>query len=247
MLKNSILAGVIISCLSFTSSAQDVVNVSWGPVIKSPNKTVTSQIIGSDDEGFYTLRTSYGLFSYNDSPYIERYDSKKSLTYSKQLSVPLPAKSKIKVEYQDIKYLKGQLVLFSSYLNKETDTYFSFANKVNKDGTVSPDMVELSRMENVSNKKNKGFFDFTLSTDSSKILVFQARPYEKNNTEKFDMKVFDSDLQTVYFKSIELPVRDKDVDLSNYIVDNEGNTYVLMSVDKAKEEKNSYEQKYFYK
>src|SRR5688572_10951360 len=106
-----------------TTVAQTV-NVAWGPTLKEAKKTVTTKIIGNDNKGFYTLRSDYSnmsMFNRNTQNIIlERYDTQNKLVFSKDLVLPVPANPKGKFQFEDIYYLNGQLVLFSSYLNKDT-------------------------------------------------------------------------------------------------------------------------------
>jgi hypothetical protein len=241
-------AGLVLA--SAQTAVAQTVNVAWGPTLKEARKTATTKIIGNDDNGFYTLRSDYSdmsLFNRTAQNIIlERYDTQNKLVFSKDLILPTPADIKGKFKFEDIYYLNGQLVLFSSYLNKETGKNTAFANKVSPEGVIDQKMVEVSTMTDAS-KKNAGDFEFVLSNDSSKILVYNNLPYEKNEAEKFQFRVVDQNLATVSSKTIAMKQLDKDASITNYKVDNEGNVYVLVSTNKDRDERSSKEQKFTYR
>ena len=253
-MKKSFIA-CFIACTGLAlASAEAVmaqtVNVAWGPTLKEQRKTATTKIIGNDDKGFYTLRSDYSdasIFNRNaQNVILERYDNQNKLVFSRDIILPTPANTKGKFQFEDIYYIDGQLVLFSSYLNKETGRNTAFANKVSSEGVVENKMVEVSTIEDAT-KKNAGNFDFVLSNDSSKILVFNNLPYEKNEIEKFKIRVIDQNLETVCNKTLTLKQLDKDAAITNFKVDNEGNVYVLISTNKNREERSNKEQKYTYR
>ncbi|MBK0404222.1 hypothetical protein I5M27_14595 [Adhaeribacter sp. BT258] len=252
MKKTVLAAWLLLTGLLFgaaeTALAQVNTKVVWGPALKDPRKTSTIRIIGNDRTGFFTLRNDYSsvsLFSRENQKYfLERYDLQNKLAFSKELSIPNPVKSKQRPAYEAIYYLDGQLVLFSSYFDKDNDRNVAFANKVNADGTVDPKTVDVSVIEGATSRRKSGGFSFSLSNDSSKILVYQDMPYDRKENEKFQFKVLDKELNILVNKAVTLPQLDKETQLSDYRVDNDGNVYVLASTLKKREERKSKEQKY---
>lgn len=240
----SLCLGAIENAFSQTAS------VTWGPILKEPKRTVTSGIVGKDKTGFFTLRDDYSkvsLFNRNGQAiFLERYDKENKLVFSKELVVPVPAKIDGKFKFEGLFYLHGQLVMFSSFLNKDNGRNTAFANKVNTNGEVENKLVEIASFGDAK-KGNPGDFAFVLSDDSSKVLVFENLPDEKKENEKFKFKVLDNELNIISDKSITLPQRDKDTGLSDWRVDNNGNVYVLLSTLKQREERKNKEQKFTYR
>jgi hypothetical protein len=222
-------------------------NVSWGPVHKEPKRSATVKIIGSDKSGFYTLRndmSSVSLFNLNGQKiFLERYDTNNKIVFSKELIVPVPVKTKTKYKFEDIFYLQGQLIMFASFLDKDAGENTAFATRVSSTGEVDEHLVEVASFGDAK-KRNPGEFGFTISNDSSKILVFQNLPYERRLNEKFQFKVLDNQLSTVFSKAVTLPKLDKDTWIGDYRVDNDGSVYLMASMNKSKEERSSKEQKF---
>jgi len=77
------------------------------------------------------------------------------------------------------------------------------------------------------NKYQEGSFNFHISRDSSKVLVYNQLPYKQNNPERFALRIFDNELQELWSKDIRLPYDDNQFVLEDYQVDNDGNVYLL--------------------
>ena len=250
MLKSFTIRCFVMAAVLFMAvpaSFGQTANVMWGPVHKEPKRSATVKIIGSDKTGFYTLRHDYSgvsLFNlFGQKIFLERYDNSNKMVFSKELNVPTPVKSKNKYNFESIYYLQGQLIMFASFMDKEAGENTAFATRVSSTGEVDQHLVEVASFSDVK-KKNPGDFGFTISNDSSKILVFQNLPFERRLNEKFQFKVMDNQLNTVFSKAVTLPQLDKDTWIGDYRVDNDGNVYLMASMNKSKEERNYKEQKY---
>jgi hypothetical protein len=81
---------------------------------------------------------------------------------------------------------------------------------------------------------NHGDFDFRVSRDSSKILVFYNLPYGKNEPESIGFNVLDSEMKSLWQKNVTLPYKDNLFDVTTFRIDNSGNVYLLGLVYKEK-------------
>lgn len=221
------------------ASAQNV-HVDWGNVEKSARRTVTTKIIGRDASGFYVLsQKSIG----RDEIYLEKYDNKSNQLFQKELVFPSPDGKK--VAFENILMVDDQLLMFTSFYNKKQDKNYAFVSKVSKDGTVDNKFKQIDEIT-AEKKRNNGNFDFILSHDSSKILVYHNEPYEKNAQERFSVKVMDKDLNILWGKEISVPFRDKDFSISNYTVSNDNKVYMLAKIQEGKREKKGGKPNYKY-
>lgn len=77
-------------------------------------------------------------------------------------------------------------------------------------------------------------FDFQQSFDESKLLVqYRMRPEKKRDAVNHDvigMSVFDRDLNQIWKKEVEMPHTEKKMDILDYSIDSDGNTYILAKV-----------------
>jgi len=240
----SLYLGAVETAFSQTAS------ITWGPILREPKSSSTTGIIGNGQTGFYTLRSDMSrvsIFNPNAQAIVlERYDKGNRLVFSKELIIPAPANVNGKFKFENLYYLDGQLILFSSFLNKDSGRNTAFANKVSPTGEVDNKMVEVASFGDAT-KRNSGDFAFILSNDSSKVLVFENLPDDRKENEKFQFSVLDKELNVVAHKSVTLPQLDKDTGLTDWQVDNDGNVYVLLSTQKRREERNRKEQKYTYR
>jgi hypothetical protein len=253
-MKKSFIACFLVTAGLFLTSLEtafsQTATVAWGPTLREPRRTVTSGIVGNDPTGFYTLRSDLSAISLFNrdakAMFLERYDTENKLVFSKELIIPAPARANGKFKFEGLYYLHGQLVLFSSFLNKDTGRNSAFATKVSADGVVENNMVEVASFGEAT-KRNSGSFNIILSNDSSKVMVFENLPDERHENERFQFRVLDNSLQILADKTIKLPHLDKDTGLNAFRVDNDGNAYVLLSTNKKREERKNKEQKFAYR
>ncbi|MEX0967862.1 MAG: hypothetical protein WD077_11530 [Bacteroidia bacterium] len=208
-------------------------DIKWGEVIKASSKSHLSYIIGSDDQGFYALRTRSGNLLRSEEYSIERFNSSMNMEFSKEIELPEYKGDKVSLER--IMLAQDQLVLFTSLLDKRNNQYLAFLNQVSPDGALSK-MRTVDQIEGEKKLKTAGF-NFTMSADQSKILVYHDNPYDKRGEESFAFKVLDNNLEELWQRDVQLPYSDKEIGISQYRVDNDGNIYVLASRNLAKSER----------
>ena len=69
---------------------------------------------------------------------------------------------------------------------------------------------------------------YQLSKDSSRVLMFGVAPYDKKETEKYSMTVFDYDMKKIWSNVVELPYKDKYVDILSQLVTNDGRVGIII-------------------
>jgi hypothetical protein len=211
-----------LAVLAGTVLAQDV-GVTWGADQKMGSKSHTRHILGEDGNGFYTVRTVYKFSSIHF--YIERHVLKDmSLAFSKEIILPeFEGKT---AEFEDIKFVNGSIILFTSFYSKAENINFAFAETIDPDGIQRNDRKEIDRIE-VIKSKYRGEFEFVRSKDSTKVMVYHNKPFEKYSNEAFSYKVYDHQLNKLWGKDIELPYKDRNFHISDYILDAEGNIFMI--------------------
>jgi len=202
-------------------------SIEWGKQIKNNTKSIMDKIITQDATGFYVLKTRQGNQDIVDGPqkvYIEHYNREMNLTKSKEINLKWKKKKR---QFEDILMIGGELYLFTSYNNQAKRKNFLFAQKMNKRSfDVEKDLNFIADIDS-RNKYKEGSFNFHISTDSSKVLVFNQLPYKKNQPEQFALRVYNNDFTLSWQKDITLPYDDNKFDVEDYQVDNQGNVYLL--------------------
>jgi hypothetical protein len=207
--------------------------VTLGPELKDIKRGYLSNIIGKDENGIYVQRVSLSrsVFFGSSNYTLESYN----MNMEKVNSVPFDYKSK------DDKIITQQLNTFilnnkMYIINTKTDLNSKMnsleVEEINKSSLLSEGntktLAEYSFEE--GSKNNKGNYRITLSNDSTKLLVYYNFPYEKEQTQRFALHVFNKDFKELWKNEIELPYNSDLFDVHDFSVGNNGNVYLLGKV-----------------
>jgi hypothetical protein len=237
----------ILSCLSMQSQ----IDVAWGSQqVATPKHSYIAGIIGGNESRIYALKTTGKGWGSQTHFYLDTY-AKKSLVLISSIEFHLPPQTE-KSSFLDrvfqgagkfqtahierLFYLHGKFLLFTSCYSREKQKNYAFVQLLNENGSMEQTPVEVDAID-AGGRRNKGAFDFVLSEDKSHILVFHNEPFEKYSNEKFSYKVIDENLQVLWSKKLELPYKDKQFHITKYRVDNQGNVFMLASIDKNNAER----------
>ncbi len=213
-------ATVIFSGLSITAQMNlKHGDLYMGPEIKSNKKGTLEDIVGMDKDGYYMVRAEP-----QNKFYLEKYDHDLNLVKSEEIELGKGGDRKY-MEFAE--QLNGEIYLFTSQYNPSVKQKVLFAERINRQ-TLKPEggPIQVTAF-NYRSRSNDGFFDYSLSRDSTKIMVYHSTPYQGNTVEKFGLSMFDSDLNQLWSKELELPFKDRLYEVERYKVDNQGNAYLL--------------------
>lgn len=230
-MKKGIVLLIIIAFVGLNSFSQNTAKATWGPTYKMKSQ-LSTRIVCEDATGFYILRSqrraSKGII-------LEKFDKQMNLKYSEELIIP--KKNKDIMLFEDVVYINKQLVLLTSYFDNKNKRNFYFAYPIDDNGKVGSKFKLLD--ENTTNGKRGANYDFVLSKDTTKMLLYYNPPFDKKADEKFHYKVFDQSFNLIWEKEVELPYKDKLVSIKEYIIDNDANVFMLLTIspDKKKGEK----------
>jgi len=234
-------------CFVSNAFAQKIdVDIKWGQEMKDGNEDVW-WLAGQDADNAYVLKTKeWGFFT--------RKEIKLSLEVFSNKTLALKSKTEINFKGNQLKggsllhnyNLNDKfLIIFSDY-DPKADKNTLYAQYITKKGIAEPKYMELDYV--LSNtKSDAGSFDVHLSRDSTKIIVMHNEKYKRNEPEKFSLRVFDTNLNLLWNRSITLPFKDKSILLSNIVGDEKGNVYVLAQYTPVKGEKDKGDAEYYYK
>ena len=199
--------------------------VRWSNEYKEPSNTEIQKIIGTEGGGFYTLRQRQGgIFGNGDvHPVIEHYDANLKLVKAQELDLTYKGKER---NLKDVTMLGGKMWLLSYFYNQKLEKTFLFAQQIKK-GTLTLDdnLIKVGEQTG-SNRNLADVFSFQISKDSSKIVVFNQQPNEKNQ-QSFTINVYDSDFNEMWVKNAKLPYNRNKFDVHETLVDKSGNVYLL--------------------
>ncbi|MEI7595221.1 MAG: hypothetical protein WCK02_05685 [Bacteroidota bacterium] len=222
-MKKAFLLALIISLFCQVGYSQIAnksgVTVTWGLKIKKTRDV--DNIIGSDDNGIYVLK-------HKKSDLIFEQYNINNLILAKTAIFPLRASDK-KENIESIFFMDNEMFLFTSFIDKTTKKNTLLARKIDK-STLSPTSkpVTIGQIDfGESRWGNRGSFDYHISNDQSKLLIYYNLPYKKGEKEKMGYIVFNKNLEKLWEKEASLPYEDQQFKVENYKVDNNGNVYLL--------------------
>ncbi len=197
----------------------------WGNINREPGNTMATKVIGITDEGFFVLRQKV-LQNPNARPraWVEFFTKDMKLQRSEEMELKYKGKQR---DFEDVIMLGGKLFLLTSFNNTAKKQNYLFKQSINSK-TLSPSKnLDMISETEARNKEVKGTFAFRLSSDSSRLLIFNELPFEKKNPARFGFRVFDQDFSLLWEKNIVLPYPNNQFTVEEYRVDEFGNVFLL--------------------
>jgi hypothetical protein len=219
------LFAAILLLSGISAFAQDV-KITWGPETKLSKNTEIDRIIGGNDNALFSLFYEYdgSMFSKQRVPVIAKSDKNFKVNFVKDIKFPtVNAK---KTLFNDIRYFNGKMELFSSLLNKTGDKNLAYVNEVDIKGNTSKIVTEIEKISTEKSLDN-GSFDYVLSNDTSKILIYHQQSSKKGEGAIFSYKVCDKNFKELWKKEVVMPYEPERFDVENYLVTDNGELYLL--------------------
>lgn len=227
--------GLFFSLIVVYCSAQ-VTHLEWGPDIEAQKKLYPNRFVGKDTRAIYFIKDTYNPFCpyCPTDHYLEKFDAETmSLIFSKELKMP-EIQGNRHCQYEELFYLNGKLILFSSFYDKDLRTSTAYAQSVNPDGTIANDAKIIDQVQ-LEQKGEKSDFTFVLSNDSSKILEFKNDYNKRGKVHNFSYKVIDNSLNELFGNDkIVLPFSNPNFTIHDYMLDKDANFYMLTEIEGEK-------------
>lgn len=231
-MKNNLLWVVCSYCLillfatNTTAQKLDNVDLEWGKELKRPTYTTVKKVVGTDNDGMYVWRIKS-----RNRHYIEHYDTEMNLKKSNELDIEMGWVDK---QIEDIVYFNGKLVLLTSFYSRKDDVNRLFAQSIDKKTMqLSKESPVIARIP-ARKSYNSGLFDYSISQDSTKLLIYNEMPYDRNGAQKMAFRVFDENFKLAWKKEVTLPYPDRLFSVKKYRIDEAGNVYVMGKLYKDK-------------
>lgn len=196
-------------------------------------------VFGFDNNSFYTYYNTidetilFESFSIND------------LKSTVKTKIELPKIDGKKVKFEQIIYIKNHIYLFTSLYDKKNKINTAYVNEITSNGIINSESIKIDEILD-SKDRNLGFLSFSLSTDSSSILVFKI--HDENIADEvrglISYKILDSKLKTKYNNKIELEKTAIHYNITDVMLDNNQNLYYLQNEPAHNKEVNDYRMKY---
>lgn len=222
---SSLLLFTILALSAVAQKFTKPANVDWGKEYRRPGFSAVEKIIASDASGTYVWRNKAGSLT-NTEIIIERYDNQLDLDKKSSLDLPLNAFNN-DFQVVDIIPFGGNIVMLSALYDGRANENKLYLQEIDKSSLKLKG--KRKKVANIEAKRriNKGGFDYAISRDSSKILMYANLPFERRGGERLSLTVYDNRLKKQWTKAVELPFRDRNFEVENYEVDRNGNVYIL--------------------
>lgn len=209
-------------------------SVKWGKELSASRKSSLEDIVGFDASGIYAIKGRYRSSLLGNNSYtLEHYSNDFASTKSFDLEIEEGGHP---CKIQRVFQLHNKLYIFYSYSDVRLKKNILFVREINKSSlqpvTASVRLGEIDYSGKSSS--NDGDFNFRVSRDSSKVLVFYSLPFAKNEPEAIGFNVLNDEMKSLWHKNVTLPYADNLFDVESFRVDNSGNVYLLGIVYKEK-------------
>ncbi len=208
-----------------TAQTEAPAKLTWGPDNNEPGNTVATKVIGIAPDGFYVLRQKVQK-NVNSKPkvWIEFFSKEMKLVRSEEMDLKYKRKQR---DFENVLYLGGKLYLLTSFNNTAKKRNYLFKQEVSTKSLVANKNLEMVCETEARNKEVEGSFAYSISKDSSNLLIYNELPYERKSPERFGFRVFDQNFDLLWEKNIVLPYNDDKFTVEDYRIDNDGNVYLL--------------------
>ncbi|MFK7932170.1 MAG: hypothetical protein AB8G22_01590 [Saprospiraceae bacterium] len=214
--------------LGITLSAQNDVappaTINWGEEITEPSNSLITKMIAQKRDGFYALRVKGANGLSEEKIYIEEYDERERLKKSRELDLKFKNKQR---QFSNILMHGRELYFLTTFNNQAKKKNYLFKQKISKKSLQTTGALEMIGEIDTKNRVREGSFGFNQSRDSSKLLIYHDLPYDRNQPERFNLRVFDENFDLAWEKNIVLPYADNQFAVEEYRVDRKGNVYLL--------------------
>ncbi|MCX6258436.1 MAG: hypothetical protein NTW49_11160 [Bacteroidia bacterium] len=229
------IAGLFALLLTSRLVAQSV-EMEWGPYIDLPKKTQFVKVAGFDKNFFFAYRAEKTKDIHASQVWLDKFSSG---TMQMESSVEIkPPKIYTKdAVFEDIFYLNGKLILFSTVIDNGKNRKTLYAQQIDESGATTGTPKMIGDIAYTAGDAN--VFNFSLTSDKSKIVIEYNMMFNVYGNEPFYFRVLDSDLNLSFSKDLTLPLVGKSFDIEQYEVGGSGNVYLALKVEPASKKKTS--------
>lgn len=242
MIKNTLFAGLLLACsTSAMAQYEEPINIDFE--IGTPYKVVDAVF------GKSYVKTDKDIFALKiqrNQAIIQQFDPN-SLEEIGKISLAMPKTFML----EGFKKVEDSFYIFYSIDNKESGTVQMFFRKVDiKKGewadneknlfTASEKIADTPQPTHKATNDLRGYinssrkFVILQSEDKSKLLIcYRTAPKFKNDEVNFDrigLFVYDGNLNEIWGGIHEMPYTEKEMDISDYYIGNNGSAYIIAHV-----------------
>ena len=206
------MLAVVFTGLAFGQSLE------MGPTYEAESKYYDPTIIGEDEENIYMFEAQ-GNFYLLEAFKKDGFER----VYSREVAFKESAERNFDISR--VIFSKGNILVFASHYDKSRKTSLLYAYKVSsKKGLILGKRHDILE---VKNSKFIGLSAYELSEDQSKILLAHQIYSKKYNRTTVKYRLYNSNLEELLSKDLELDGSQTEVFPSGTIIDNDGSVFTI--------------------
>ena len=212
-----IIGSALMTLASVAQRKTERASVEWGTELSERETGEFNRIFGQTREAVYmTLNRKKDLL-------VQKMNSDLMSLYSKVLELELDKKD---LALEDIMVVGDRILVFCSVHNKKEDHRTLYMRSF-QEADMEPMGAWQQLARFASDKAYGGAFGVEVSPNNAHVLVHVQLPYEKDAPEKFQLRIFSSDMAPEWDREIMLPYGDKEFTFEDFRVDNNGSALLI--------------------
>lgn len=210
-IKIALVSFAFLGCLSLNAQNKiEKINLTYGAELPDDKQKLV-HIIGEANGKIY------GLAMRSDDYILKIYDSG-TMAQKSSHPIKLPEMNDKEVEFENIYLLNGKLYAIGSVYNKKTKEFNLLASPLSEEGKLDKNGIVLFKAE-TEKKSERGRFDYRETQDGNGLLIMHSSMFKKEDAVKYEIKLFDDNLNAVFTTVEKVKFDDDKKDYSFYIPD----------------------------
>lgn len=193
----------------------DKINMTYGEELPDDKQKIV-KIIGEYNNKIYALG-----FKGKEEYFLKVFESSTMKIISSN-PIIIPQISDREIDFEDVFLLNGKLYAIGSVYNKKEKIFNLVGSEISEKGVISSKSVTLFNAT-VAKKSERGGFYFKQSQDEGALLIMHASKFPKEDAVKYDIKLFDENLTTLFSNEEKVTFDDSKKDFEFTISDFELN------------------------
>ena len=193
----------------------DKINMTYGEELPDDKQKIV-KIIGEHNNKIYALG-----FKGKEEYFLKVFESSTMKIISSN-PIIIPQISDREIDFEDVFLLNGKLYAIGSVYNKKEKIFNLVGSEISEKGVISSKSVTLFNAT-VAKKSERGGFYFKQSQDEGALLIMHASKFPKEDAVKYDIKLFDENLTTLFSNEEKVTFDDSKKDFEFTISDFELN------------------------
>jgi hypothetical protein len=212
--------------------------VTHGSVFKEQMDDYGEELIGATSSHVYLYKIKDGFESV-----IYKFKLRKcsitTLNEEFDKTIKIPKINKKEYRFRNFLIIKNNLLYCASSDDSGKEPSEAFIFPITADGTL---MEKEMVMHEDKISKGYGKYAYSLSTDSSKILVWYTLSNAKTSNTIASCTVLDEKLKVIWKKKFEFHYESENCELTNQVLDNEGNLFFRLKKNPDKKDETGLSQ-----